>query len=97
MPREVIVRFKFFRSFLVVAFLVNAAAFLAAFVYNAFISYVAALLTLAWFAWCVRCPNCSRSPYIKRRGSLRIGVPIPETKCSNCGRDLVGSDSQESD
>lgn len=97
MPREVIVRFKFFRSFVVVAFLFNAAAFFAAFVYNPFISYAASVLTLAWLAWSIRCPNCGKSPYVKRRGSLRIGVPIPESKCSHCGQELLSHSSQKSD
>lgn len=89
MQREVIVRFKFFRAFVVVAFLFNGAAFFAAFVFSPFIAYAAAVLTLAWFAWCIRCANCGKSPFVKRRGSLRIGMPIPERKCSKCGRDFL--------
>lgn len=93
MQKEVIVRFKFFRSFVVVAFLFNAAGLLAAFVFdNCFISFVAAFLTLAWLAWCIRCANCDKSPFIKRAGSLRIGIPIPERTCSKCGRDFRSSE-----
>lgn len=89
MPRDVIVRFKFFRSFLVVAFVLNLGAF---FFYKPFISYVAALLTVALIAWCIRCANCGKSPYIKWAGSLRIGIPIPERKCSKCGRDFLSGE-----
>lgn len=97
MQRDVIVRLKFFRSFLVVAFLFNAAAFFAAFVYTPFISYVAALVTLEWFVWCIRCVNCGGSPFIKRHGSLRIGIPIPERKCSKCGRDFLTGEIRKTD
>lgn len=90
MRRNVIVGFRFFRSFVIAAFLFNSVAFFASFVLNAFVSFAAALLTLAWLGWCIRCSNCGRSPFVKRRGALRIGIPIPERTCSKCGRDFLG-------
>lgn len=94
MRQEVIVHFRFFRSLVVVAFLFNAAAFFASFVFNPFISFVAGVLTLAWVAWCIRCANCGKSPFIKWKGSLRIGIPIPERKCSKCGQDFRSREPQ---
>jgi hypothetical protein len=88
MQRDVVVRFKFFRSFVGVAFLLNAAAFFASAIYNPFFSYGTVLLTLGWFGWCIRCANCGKSPFIKWAGAARIGIPIPERKCSKCGRDF---------
>lgn len=85
MQRDVIIRFKFFRSFLIVGFLINGTAL---FFYRPFISYLVAFLTLAWISWCIRCANCGKSPFIKWAGSARIGIPIPERKCSKCGRDF---------
>lgn len=91
--RDVIVRFKFFRSFVVGAFLLNAAAFFAAFVFdNPFFSFAAAVLTLAWLSWCIRCANCGKSPFIKKIGTSLIGIPIPERKCSKCGRDFQSTE-----
>ena len=87
MSRDVIVQFKCFRSFVVVSFLGNALAFLAAFVFhNPFVAFVTAVLTLGWLSWCIRCIHCGKSPFIKVAGSTRIGIPIPEYKCSKCGR-----------
>lgn len=86
MQRDVIVRFKCFKSFVVVAFLVNSMAFFAAFSLNVFILYVTTVLTLAYFTWCVRCATCGKSPFVKWVKSLRIGIPIPERRCSRCGR-----------
>jgi transposase-like protein len=92
MQTEVIVRFKFFRFFVVVAFFFNATAFFASFVFNPFISYAAAVLTLAWLTWCIQCAKCGKSPFVKWSGSLRIGIPIPESKCSKCGRYFLSNE-----
>ena len=92
MQRDVIIRFKFFRSFFPVAFLLNAVAFFASFVLNPFFSFSGVALTLAWLAWCIRCANCGKSPFIKWAGTARIGIPIPECKCSKCGRDFRSSE-----
>lgn len=89
MSRDVIIRFKFFRSLLIVAFLVNGAAL---FFYRPFVSFLVMCLTLAWLNWCIRCANCGKSPFIKWAGSARIGIPIPERKCSKCGRDFRSSE-----
>lgn len=90
MPGNVIVRFKCFRPFVVVSFLGNALAFLGAFLLNnPFISFAVSVLTLAWLSWCIRCPECGKSPFEKVAGSSRIGIPIPEYKCSRCGRSFL--------
>lgn len=82
MQRAVIIRFKFFRSFLIAGFLINGAAL---FFFKPFVSFVVAVLTLAFVAWCIRCVKCDKSPYIRLWGRLRIGTAIPETTCSRCG------------
>lgn len=84
--KEVTVRFRFFRSFYVSVFLINAAALI---FFKPFISFAAAFLAIAWIAWCIRCPTCDKSPFLKLVGSSPIGIPIPERKCSKCGRDFV--------
>jgi hypothetical protein len=82
MSLEAVVRFRFFKSFFVVAFLVNGAAL---FVFRPLLSFIVAMATLAFIAWCIRCSNCGKSPYILWRGALRIGSAIPERTCSKCG------------
>jgi DNA-directed RNA polymerase subunit RPC12/RpoP len=85
MQRDVTIRLKFFRSILVVGFIVNGAAL---FFYRPFVSYLVVLLTLTWIASCIRCANCGKSPYVKQVGSSRIGIPVPELRCSKCGREF---------
>lgn len=88
---SVVLRIKFFRSFFVVGFLANGAAL---FLFNPFVSFVVAVLTLGFVANCIECAKCRKSPYVLHRGSLRIGSPIPERKCSNCGYDAGGGDER---
>lgn len=88
---SVVVRMKFFRSFFLVGALANGAAL---FFFSPFISFVVALLTLGFAANCIKCAKCGKSPYVLHRGSLRIGSPIPERKCSNCGYDARSQDER---
>jgi hypothetical protein len=81
---SVVVRVKFFRSFFLGGALANAAAL---FLFSPFVSFVVALLTLGVAATCIKCAKCGKSPYVLHQGSLRIGSPIPERKCSKCGYD----------
>jgi hypothetical protein len=82
----VTIRLKFFRSFLVVGILVNMAAM---FFFKPLVSYLVALLTLGFVAASIRCTRCGKSPYIKVRGEMRIGSPIPERICSRCGKNFM--------
>src|SRR5579862_5588399 len=82
MPRQPILRFRFFRSFLLIGFLVNAGA---VFANRPFVSYIAAFSTLAFVAFCFRCARCGKSPYTLIRKYARIGSPVPERVCSRCG------------
>jgi hypothetical protein len=86
MTRHVVVRFRFFRSFLVVGALANGGAM---FFWFPFISYAVALLSLGLVAMCFSCVTCGKSPFILIRNSLRIGSPIPERICSRCGTDFT--------
>jgi hypothetical protein len=89
MLRAVIIRFRFFRSFLIAGFVINGAAL---FFFKPFVSFVVAFLTLAFIVWCIRCVRCGKSPFVKWAGSSRIGIPIPERKCSKCGRDFFSDE-----
>lgn len=81
-----------------VSFLFNVVASFAADLYGSFMAFLAVFLTLAWLSWCIRCANCGHSPFVRRRGSLRIGTAIPELKCSGCGRDYrIERPRQQSD
>lgn len=44
----------------------------------------------------IKCAKCGKSPYVLHRGPLRIGSPIPERKCSNCGYDAGSQDEHQS-
>lgn len=89
---SVVVRIKFFRSFFLVGALANGAAL---FLFSPFIAFGVALLTLGFVANNIKCAKCGKSPYVLHRGSVRIGSPIPERKCSNCGYD-AGSQEERS-
>lgn len=82
MIRFAVVRFKFLRSFFLTFAVLNG---LVLFFVSPLISFAFSILTLALVAMCIRCPECGKSPYIIRSGSLRIGTPIPEGICSKCG------------
>jgi hypothetical protein len=86
MTRHVVVRFRFFRSFLVVGALANGSAM---FFWFPFFSYAVVLLTLGLVAMCFSCVTCGKSPFVLIRNSLRIGSPIPERVCSRCGTDFT--------
>jgi hypothetical protein len=92
MSRDVIVRLKFFRSILITVFLANGAAL---FFDRPFASFLVAFLSLVWIIWCIRCATCGKSPFIRWVGRARVGVPVPEIKCSRCGREFRQSDRME--
>lgn len=79
------VRFRFLRAFFAVAFIGNAAA---QFANEPWVSFVVAFATITFVVWAIRCANCGKSPYVKWMGTSRIGIPVPELKCSKCGQHL---------
>lgn len=94
MLNDVVVRLKFLRSFLVLAFLANGGIL---FLYRPLVSFIVAFFTAAWFAWCIRCPMCGKSPFIKLMGRSTIGSAIPERKCSRCGTDFLAYSRNNND
>jgi len=83
---SVVVRFRWFRSFLIAAFLLNGGAL---FFFNPGLSFLVAFLSVCGIVGCISCPRCGKSPYILKRGPLRIGSPIPERICSRCGQSMI--------
>lgn len=84
--RTVVVRLRLFRYLSSVLFAANAAALL---LRSPFASFLVAMLSLACVDWCIRCANCGKSPFVKWKGQLRIGIPLPERQCSKCGWDAA--------
>ena len=84
--RTVVVRLRMFRALSSVLFAANAAALLFR---SPLVSFVVAMLSLAFVDWSIRCANCGKSPFVKWKGRLRVGIPLPEQKCSRCGWDAV--------
>lgn len=91
MLKAATVRFRLFRPFFVVAFIANAAAMFAS---EPWVSFLVAFLTVAFVVWAVRCAKCGKSPFVKRVGTSRIGIPIPERTCSKCGQPLFGDQAE---
>ena len=92
MTADVTIRFKYFRSFFLVGFLANGMAMFATAVTDSpLFSDAAAWATLVFALFCIRCPNCGKSPFILIRGTSHIGSPIPERTCSRCGTTMLVS------
>ena len=85
MLKAATIRFGFVRLFFIVAFLINGAAM---FANEPSVSFLVAFLTIAFVVWSIRCAKCGKSPFVKWVGTSRIGIPIPERKCSKCGQQL---------
>jgi len=81
-----VVKFRSLRWFALLGMLLTGAS---VFLLNPFVTYAVAVLWLGAMAFFVRCPTCDKSPYVLKRGPFNIGSPVPEQKCSNCGRDLL--------
>ena len=86
MSKDVVVRFKFFRSFLLIGFLANGAAM---FFFNPLLSYLVAMVTLVLISGCIRCTNCDKYPFVIKKDFLHIGTPFPERVCSGCGHSFA--------
>lgn len=83
------VSLRFYRTLIVVVFALNGVAIWFS---SPLISLFATIATIGFLTFCIRCSVCGKSPYIWRRGSLRIGSAIPERACSRCGHVLYGRD-----